>query len=59
MLKLDLVWNSLRLKPTDAALIRLTTQVSGEEEVSADETLREFLTVFYNRIENSLPFETS
>jgi hypothetical protein len=45
--------------PTDAALIRLTTQVPGGEEASGDKTLKDFLSVFYGRIENSLPFETS
>jgi len=58
-LKFDLVFNSLRLKPTDAALIRLTTQVPRGEEAVADQTLNDFLSVFYDRIENSLPFKTS
>jgi hypothetical protein len=58
-LKLDLVHNALMFMPTDAALIRLTTQVPGAEEASGDRTLKDFLSVFYGRIENSLPFVTS
>jgi EpsI family protein len=58
-LKFDLVRNSLMFMPTDAALIRLTTQVPGGEEASGDKTLKDFLSVFYGRIENSLPFGAS
>lgn len=57
-LKLDLVFNSLRFMPTDAALIRLTAGVRGGQADSADSILREYLSVFYDAIENSLPFET-
>lgn len=58
-LKLDLIYNSLRFRPTDAALIRLTTEVRGDEEASADNALRDFLSTFYRPIENRLPFEPS
>jgi len=58
-LKLDLVWNSIRLQPTDAALIRLVANVDDTNESVADEVLKDFLSDFYESIENSLPFESS
>jgi EpsI family protein len=58
-LKLDLVYNSLRFRPTDAALVRLSIQVAADEEISADDRLREFLLIFREWMENSLPFRAS
>ncbi len=58
-LKLDLVYNSLRFRPTDAAMIRLTTEAPGDSEAPADDALRDFLSTFYDEIENRLPFEPS
>ncbi len=55
-LKLDLVLNSILLRPTDAALIRLVANVRGSDEAVADTTLREFLTSIHKPIEKSLPF---
>jgi EpsI family protein len=56
-LKWDLMKNSLLLRPTDAAIIRLTTPVntdSGMDEAITRVT--EFMRQFYPEIQSSLPF---
>ncbi len=58
-LKLDLVYNSLWFRPTDAALIRVSTEARADEEGSADGRLRDFLSVFHDLMEKSLPFQAS
>ncbi len=55
-LKFDLVLNSVRLRPTDAALIRLVVNVRGPDEAAADTILQDFLASIHESIENSLPF---
>ena len=55
-LKFDLVINSLRFRPTDAALIRLITNVRGGDEAAADATLKDFLLTFHDPLGKSLPF---
>jgi EpsI family protein len=55
-LKLDLVLNSVQLRPTDAALIRLVVDIHGSDEAAADMILCDFLASIHESIENSLPF---
>jgi len=57
-LKFDLVLNSLRFRPTDAALIRIVAEAPDGNEATADKILLDFLNTFHDSIENSLPFET-
>ncbi|MEW6050219.1 MAG: exosortase C-terminal domain/associated protein EpsI [Candidatus Zixiibacteriota bacterium] len=56
-LKWDLMKNSLLLRPTDAAIVRLTTPFLPGEKL-ADATARGvvYLDVFYPAIERALPF---
>jgi EpsI family protein len=58
-LKLDLVLNSLRLQPTDAALIRFVSSVSSSDESDADTVLMDLLTSLHEPIERSVPFAGS
>ncbi|MBU1318443.1 MAG: EpsI family protein [candidate division Zixibacteria bacterium] len=58
VLKLDLMVNSLRFRPTDAALIRIVAEAPNGDESAADGILRDFLSTFHDSIENSLPFGT-
>ncbi len=55
-LKLDLVKNSLMFRPTDAAIVRLTMPMNGENMDTALTKAKKFLDTFYPYIEKSLPF---
>ena len=56
-LKWDLVKNSVMLRPTDAAFVRLNVALEPNETIeSATKRAMDFLTVFYQPIERSLPF---
>lgn len=56
-LKWDLMRNSLLLRPTDAAIIRLTMPLTGDRDMAeATEKAERFLRTFYPRIEEALPF---
>jgi EpsI family protein len=55
-LKFDLVLNSLRFRPTDAALIRVVADAPGGEEELADRAIADFLAEVGGSVEKSLPF---
>jgi EpsI family protein len=55
-LKLDLVKNSLLFNATDAAIVRLTVPISGDNLESALAGAEKFLGAFYPYIAQSLPF---
>jgi EpsI family protein len=55
-LKLDLVINSLRRAPTDAAFIRINLPLNEVSEKEALVLLEDFLQVFQLRIKEALPF---
>lgn len=56
-LKWDLVMNSLMLRPTDAAIIRLTLPIREEDGVEgATERAQEFFRTFYPDVAHALPF---
>ncbi len=55
-LKLDLVKNSLLFRPTDAAIVRLTTDVTGTDINSAVRNVTQFLESYSPSIRQSLPF---
>lgn len=59
-LKLDLVKNSLTLSPTDAAIVRLTVPIEGDDTIdSATQRAMKFLTTFFPDVERALPFGRS
>jgi len=59
-LKWDLMMNSMLLRPTDAAFVRLTVNLSaGEEIASATNTVVNYLNDFYPAINNALPFNSN
>lgn len=55
-IKWDLMKNSLLLRPTDAAFIRLTLPLDKGGLPEATERATRFFNTFYNPIERSLPF---
>jgi len=56
-LKWDLMKNSLLLRPTDAAIVRLTTPfLPGENMAAATERGVAFMKTFYSSVEQALPF---
>ncbi len=55
-LKLDLVFNSLKRAPTDAAFIRINLPLNQLSEKEAQLVLEDFLKVFQPRIKEVLPF---
>lgn len=55
-LKLDLVKNALLMRPTDAAIVRLTIDASDGDFEKATRNGIDFLDVFHPFIELSLPF---
>jgi EpsI family protein len=55
-LKLDLVKNSLLFNATDAAIVRLTIPVSGDNLNLTLDKANRFLVAFYPHIEAALPF---
>jgi len=56
-LKWDLMMNSLRLRPTDAAIVRINLPLRGYEDIDAGtERALRFLRVYLPAIERSLPF---
>ena len=55
-LKLDLVINSLKRTPTDAAFIRINLPLNEVSEKEALFLVEDFLQVFQPRIEKALPF---
>jgi len=55
-LKLDLVKNSLLLRPTDAAIIRVTTGAADADFEKATQNAVDFIRDFYPFIETALPF---
>lgn len=55
-LKLDLVINSLKRAPTDAAFIRINLPLNEVSEKEALVLVEDFLQVFQPRIEKALPF---
>lgn len=58
-LKWDLVMNSLMLRPTDAAIVRLTLPIRSEDGVEgATRRAEEFFRDFYPEIARSLPFSS-
>jgi EpsI family protein len=58
-LKWDLVTNSMLLRPTDAAIIRLTVPLDPSDTVdSATKRALDFFAVFYPSIERALPFSS-
>lgn len=59
MLKLNLFFNALFMRPTDAAFIRLTVDLPrGTFEKQGEEILHSYLIDFYDSIEKSLPFNS-
>ena len=59
-LKFDLVRNSLTLSPTDAAIVRLTVPMEGEDTIdSATQRAMKFLATFFPDVERALPFGRS
>jgi EpsI family protein len=56
-LKFDLVWNSLLLRPTDAAMIRVTVNRQGRSAEECQEIAEWFLRSIKDEIDRSLPFE--
>lgn len=58
-LKWDLMMNSMLLRPTDAAFVRLTINLKqGEDITSATNMVLDFLNDFYQAIDNSLPLNS-
>lgn len=58
-LKWDLVMNSLMLRPTDAAIVRLTLPIRAEDGVEgATRRAETFFQTFYPDIEHALPFSS-
>jgi len=55
-LKLDLVFNSLRRRPTDAAFIRINLPLNKLSEKEARLIFEDFLRTFQHRIKEALPF---
>ena len=56
-LKWDLMMNSLRLRPTDAAIVRINLPLRNYEDINAGtERALRFLRVYLPAIEKSLPF---
>ena len=56
-LKWDLMMNSLRLRPTDAAIVRINLPLRGYHDIAAGtERALGFLNEYLPAIENSLPF---
>jgi EpsI family protein len=55
-LKLDLVKNSLLLRPTDAAIVRITIDIPNNDVKAASERGLQFIEAFYPFIKKSLPF---
>jgi EpsI family protein len=55
-LKLDLVFNSLKRAPTDAAFVRINLPLNQLSEKEAQLVLEDFLRVFYPEIKKILPF---
>jgi EpsI family protein len=55
-LKLDLVFNSLKKAPTDAAFIRINLPLNQLSEKETQLVLEDFLKVFYPKIKEILPF---
>ncbi|MDP2960152.1 MAG: EpsI family protein [candidate division Zixibacteria bacterium] len=55
-LKLDLVLNSLKRAPTDAAFVRINLPLYQLSEKEAQLVLEDFLKVFHSRIKEVLPF---
>jgi len=55
-LKLDLVKNSLLMRPTDAAIIRVTVDVPNADFERATQKAVEFIRQFYPHFESALPF---
>ncbi|MFH0931729.1 MAG: exosortase C-terminal domain/associated protein EpsI [Candidatus Zixiibacteriota bacterium] len=55
-LKLDLVLNSLKRAPTDAAFVRINLPLNQLSEKEAQLVLEDFLKVFHSRIKEVLPF---
>ena len=55
-LKLDLVFNSLKRAPTDAAFVRINLPLNQLSEKEAQLMLEDFLKVFLPKIKESLPF---
>ncbi len=55
--KVDLAVNSLMLRPTDAAFIRLTVPVLNDDFAAADARAVAFLRRFHDPILESLPFD--
>jgi EpsI family protein len=55
-LKLDLVFNSLKRAPTDAAFIRINLPLNQLSEKEAQLVLEDFLKVFLPKIKEILPF---
>ena len=55
-LKLDLVFNSLKRAPTDAAFVRINLPLNQLSEKEAQLMLEDFLKVFLPKIKEILPF---
>ncbi len=55
-LKWDLMKNSLFLRPTDAAFIRLTVPIEQRSIEQTTAEAEDFLRIFYPRLERALPF---
>lgn len=55
-LKLDLVKNSLLFNPTDAAIVRVTTQIVDNDFDTAVLKTKEFLQIIYPSIQSAIPF---
>lgn len=56
-LKWDLVVNSLMLRPTDAAFVRITVPITGTGGIAgATRQAEEFLQLFQDDIDHALPF---
>ncbi|MBU8932484.1 MAG: EpsI family protein [candidate division Zixibacteria bacterium] len=55
-IKFDLMKNSLLLRPTDAAFVRLTVPVKDGDIDAATDKAIEFFNVFHTDIERALPF---
>lgn len=55
-LKIDLAINSLLLRPTDAAFVRITIPIEGHDMKTADQRAIRFIQQFYQPINRALPF---
>jgi hypothetical protein len=55
-LKIDLVKNSLLFRPTDAAIVRFTINVTDTDVKIALENITEFVRTIFPAIKESLPF---